>query len=559
MNSRRAALLGVSGLGALSLAAAAVLGVEAIRSDFSVTEVRGSIGGAAALMRIDRDLASFRAALAGGTEDAPLAHYGELRSALGATMAQEALAKRLAPQDIEQLARLSRDLDQLVVSGAIATGGDESARALGAHAAALAERVLDLAQRDAQAVLALDATLDARGGRIMLLLVAAALALAAVATALVLRRPAMTGVDPAVVAARQAAADEAARLARARFVMMMSHELRTPLNGVLGLLSVMKEAQPPETLRPLIDQAERAGQQLTAMLHDMLEVESGQAEPQARPATAPSFQPGGLVQSMRDLYAPLAAVGGPSFTVDAKGPLPAEATGDGVRFQRAVSHLCSHVMDTAGVEDVALEISHTGDEVRAELSFGHRAGPEAGMRLVEPPAGSAEAGEEVTGVGLGPLLAKGLLEQMGGRLEIATLDSGRILVLAASPSHAVDTHVRPRVRVIARTRSLGALGSAAAAAAGVDVLTADTAPEPDIVLVEAGGEEEPRAVAEVRSQWPEARLMALGEPDSAHLFDDLILPPLDPARVADAVAQAWQHCQERRGGAKNDGPLRKAG
>jgi hypothetical protein len=294
------------------------------------------------------------------------------------------------------------------------------------------------------------------------------------------------------------------------------------------------------------------------MLHDMLEVESSAvAEPQ--PAAPAAFSPGKLAQSMHDLYAPIAGIGGPSFEVSTKGEMPASASGDGMRFQRAVSHLCSHVMDTAGVEDVALEISHTGEEVRAELSFAHKAGPDAGMRLIEPETGTSEAGDEVTGVGLGPLLAKGLLDQMGGRLEIATLDTGRILVLAASPSQAVQTELSPRVRVVARTRSLGALGTAAASAAGVDVLTADSAPQPDIVLVEAGGDEEGRAVAEVRSQWPGAYLMALGEPESAELFDALILPPLDPYHVAGAVTKAWEHCKDNPVQAKASADMRKVG
>jgi hypothetical protein len=329
---------------------------------------------------------------------------------------------------------------------------------------------------------------------------------------------------------------------------------------VLGLLSVMKEANPPDSLRPLIEQAERAGQQLTAMLHDMLEVESGAPGPLRPAAAAPAnFSPRDLARSIRDLYAPISAVGGPSIEVTTKGPIPEEATGDGLRFQRAVSHLCSHVMDTAGVEDVKLEVSHTGAEVRAELSFAHKAGPEAGLRLVEPEAGSPEAGDEVTGVGLGPLLARGLLEQMGGRLEIATLDSGRILVLAASPSSAVDNGHRPRVRVIARTRSLGALGTAAASAAGVDVLSAESAPWPDIVLVEAGGEEEARAVHEARRQWPSAHVMALGTPDVAGLFDDAIQPPLEPVRVAEAVTRAWANRQQGEAAASSVAPVRKVG
>jgi hypothetical protein len=154
------------------------------------------------------------------------------------------------------------------------------------------------------------------------------------------------------------------------------------------------------------------------------------------------------------------------------------------------------------------------------------------------------AREEFGAPGLGPLLAKGLLEQMGGRLEVSSLDSGRILVLAAAPSHArvedpSPAEIRPRVRVIAQTRSLGALGAAAASAGSVDVLSAEDAPAPDVVLVEAGGEEELRALAEARASWPGAVILALGQPDAPDRFDGVVSGPLEPERIARSVAEAW--------------------
>jgi signal transduction histidine kinase len=554
---RRLATIGAASVAALSVAATLGLGWDVLRLDAAIGQGVGA-GSSARLVSIERDLANLRVALVHDGLEARLGRYGDLRSQIGAALAGDPQTAARMPQAVEELARLAQVLDRLIVDGGFASGDAQVDAQLAIHARSLSDLVADVATQEAQESGAISAALDARGTRTLQLLAAAAAALAALGMLIALRRNNGQGLDPAVVAARQAAMDEGARLARARFVMMMSHELRTPLNGVLGLLSVMKEANPPTTLKPLIDQAERAGQQLTAMLHDMLEVESA-ATSAPQPVAPQAFSPGGLAQSMQDLYAPVASVGGPSFIVTTKGEMPETASGDGVRFQRAVSHLCSHVMDTAGVEDVELEISHTGAEVRAELTFAHKAGPEAGLRLIEPAAGTSEAGDEVTGVGLGPLLAKGLLDQMGGRLEIATLDTGRILVLAATPSQAVAAEHCPRVRVVARTRSLGALGAAAASAAGVDVLAADSAPQPDIVLVEAGGEEEARAVAEVRSQWPGAYLMALGDPDAPDLFDALIQPPLDPFRVAAAVTEAWERCKDGQASAKPSGPLRKVG
>jgi hypothetical protein len=132
------------------------------------------------------------------------------------------------------------------------------------------------------------------------------------------------------------------------------------------------------------------------------------------------------------------------------------------------------------------------------------------------------------------------------------------MLLAATPAPAV-AHDGPRVRILAQTRSLDALSTAAASAAGVEVLTTDQAPTPDIVLVEAGGEEEARAVAEARALWPDAFLMALGAAEDPSLFADTIQPPLEPARVAEAVARAWEHCQQRVKDVSESQPVLRAG
>jgi hypothetical protein len=64
------------------------------------------------------------------------------------------------------------------------------------------------------------------------------------------------------------------------------------------------------------------------------------------------------------------------------------------------------------------------------------------------------------------------------------------------------------------------------------------------VLVEAGGQEEARALAEARASWPDAMILALGEPDAPVGFDGVVAGPLEPESIARAVADAWS-----RGGA----------
>jgi signal transduction histidine kinase len=526
--------------------AALCLGLLAADVFSAGREARAAAEGSGAALRviaIERDLARLLGALqSSGAPDALAARFADLRAELGAALASEMQSGRLAPQDVELLARFAHDLDvgvaRLGAGGSAAAPGGllDAAQAYDAELRALGRR---LVEGERAAATAGSEALE-RAARGLPLMVLSAGALAALLGALgLLLRASRQPAPAAAPDARLQAELEAARLAKARFVMMMSHELRTPMNGMLGLLSLMKEYDPPQTMRPLIDQAERAGRQLVAMLGDLLEVEADPA-PVAEP---PPFRVDDLADSMRAMFGPAAGKAGTGFTVSVKGEVPPEATGDGVKFQRALSQVCSQVVEQAGVSDIALELSHTGAECVAELSFAHAAGTEAGLKLVEPAPSPPASAVEFGAPGLGPLLARGLLEQMGGRLEVSSLDSGRILVLAATPSQPKDdaapAELRPRVRVIAQTRSLGALGAAAASAGSVDVLSAEDAPAPDVVLVEAGGEEEGRALAEARSSWPGAMILALGEPDAPDGFDGVVAGPLEPERIARAVADAW--------------------
>jgi signal transduction histidine kinase len=455
---------------------------------------------------------------------------GRLRAGVAGALAAEAQAGRLGLAEIEELARLATSGEAL----AAAAGG----LATGAEPGPLPTLLAEHAETLSAVARALRVAAERAGEGYGSPLVPAAAALsAALAAGLALRA---VRAAPAAALARPAGSDDS----RARFVAMMNHELRTPMNGVIGLISVLKEgAVAPDQAR-MLDEAERAGRQMAAMIEDLLEQEAGGptvAEP------PPPFRVEALADALRELFAPAAARSGVDFSVECRGELPPRATGDGRKLLRALSHLCGYVLEKAGTRDVRLALSHDGAECRAELSFDFAKGHGPALDLAALVETGAKPGDELTGSGLGPLLAKGLLERMGGRLEVTTTDSGRVLVLAATPSLAT-TAVVPRVRIMAQTRSLGALGAAAASAAGVEVLAAEDAPVPDIVLVEAGGPEERPTVDLARSSWPKAAVIALGDPAAPALFDAVVRPPLEPARVAEAVDACWARRADPLGG-----------
>jgi len=77
-----------------------------------------------------------------------------------------------------------------------------------------------------------------------------------------------------------------ANAAKTTFLATMSHEIRTPLNGVLGMAQAMAAGELAEEQRQRLGVIRQAGQSLTAVLNDVLDlskIEAGQMQVEAVP------------------------------------------------------------------------------------------------------------------------------------------------------------------------------------------------------------------------------------------------------------------------------------
>jgi signal transduction histidine kinase len=87
--------------------------------------------------------------------------------------------------------------------------------------------------------------------------------------------------------ARDAA--NAANIAKSQFLANMSHEIRTPLNGVLAMAQVMERDELPEEQRERLAVVRQSGEQLLAVLNDVLDlskIEAGKLELGTRTSTS---------------------------------------------------------------------------------------------------------------------------------------------------------------------------------------------------------------------------------------------------------------------------------
>ena len=332
-----------------------------------------------------------------------------------------------------------------------------------------------------------------------------------------------------------ARAAEAANATKLRFLTMMSHELRTPMNGVLGMLALAKQRGLAEPQHRIIEQAEKSGRQMIAMLSDILDYSALQDEQMVlenRP-----FEPRKLAEAVEELFGAVARREGISFEVSCDRDCPHRVTGDMRRMRQIVAHFASYIVDTAGTSNIAIDIGHSGQDLEVTISF------EYGQGSVGDPAWKPEIllgarmdndVESFASDSLGPAVARGILERMGGRVWLSYEDDERIAIILRSPSPAL-TSDNICVHIAARSESLKTICRMALAGGKVVFDDENTAEPALVVLFEAGGEDEVARLYEIGAQYRGAILIALGDPVSPGEFAAVVPIPLNIDALRAAV------------------------
>ena len=212
---------------------------------------------------------------------------------------------------------------------------------------------------------------------------------------------------------------EAASEAKSRFLANMSHEIRTPMNGILGLMDLLAETTACPEQRRLVEDMQQAGETLLAILNDVLDVSKIEAGGMTLEAIA--FDPAALARRLERLHGPCARDKGLELRIEVQEG--AHRLGDPTRLLQVLGNLASNAIKFTERGSVAvrvrnppdgplvLEVEDTGigmDEAETARAFDR----------------FAQADGSVTrrfgGTGLGLSIVRGMVEAMGGRVEIAS-------------------------------------------------------------------------------------------------------------------------------------------
>ncbi len=213
---------------------------------------------------------------------------------------------------------------------------------------------------------------------------------------------------------------EKATLAKSEFLSSMSHELRSPLNAILGFAQLMESDSPPPTSaqKESIVQILQAGWHLLTLINEVLDLAKIESK-----QTSLSAEPVSLAEVMRECQAmiePLAHQRGikPTFP---RFDIPRFVRADRTRLKQVLINLLSNAIKY-NIKQGKVEVDcteNTPGRIRMSISdTGAGLSPEQLAQLFQPfnRLGQEAGGEEGTGIGL--VVAKQLVELMGGAISV---------------------------------------------------------------------------------------------------------------------------------------------
>jgi PAS domain S-box-containing protein len=220
----------------------------------------------------------------------------------------------------------------------------------------------------------------------------------------------------------RAEASEAANRLKGEFISRASHEMRTPLNAVLGfaqLLQAQAELDPAKT-KTYASHIAQSGQHLLAMVNDLLDLQraaGGQLTLQMAPLDAAQ-----AVREVLRMLAPMAAEQQVSFEPDLAPGLGVLA--DATRLRQVLLNLGSNAIkyNRPGGK-VRWRVVSAADPARVRIEViddGIGMTPDQLARLFQPFERLGREGSPIPGAGLGLVIVRSLVEQMGGTIELTS-------------------------------------------------------------------------------------------------------------------------------------------
>jgi PAS domain S-box-containing protein len=216
---------------------------------------------------------------------------------------------------------------------------------------------------------------------------------------------------------------EEALVMKDRFVANISHELRTPMNAIVGFTELLMKTKLSDEQIEYIQAVHIAGNNLTTMINDVLDIakiEAGKIEFEARP-----FSIRNVMSDTHRLLSQTAAQSGLQFEWKCADHVPVYVLGDDLRLTQILINLVGNAVkftEKGFVNFSATVISETSESLDIEFMVedsGIGIAEEKVQAIFEPfTQGSAESTRKYGGTGLGLSIVRDLVELQGGMVSV---------------------------------------------------------------------------------------------------------------------------------------------
>ncbi|MEY5024812.1 MAG: hypothetical protein RLZZ244_340, partial [Verrucomicrobiota bacterium] len=216
-----------------------------------------------------------------------------------------------------------------------------------------------------------------------------------------------------------------AMASRSAFFAAMSHEIRTPMNGIVGMTSLLldstRESETREQLRILLN----CGENLLSILNGVLDfsrLEAGGVTFETR-----TFSVSHLLYHVRELLNPMAVGKGLTLRFESQEG-PDWLVGDPMRLSQILMNLVGNAVKFTASGEIVVRVDRQVTDTDCALEFSIQDQgigiPESALPRLFQAFAQAElsTARRFGGTGLGLAIARGLVEGMGGRISVQSIE-----------------------------------------------------------------------------------------------------------------------------------------
>jgi len=223
-------------------------------------------------------------------------------------------------------------------------------------------------------------------------------------------------------------AAEAASRAKSDFLAQMSHELRTPLHGLGGTIEALARTELNNEQRRLLDLSQKSASGLLRVIGDVLDfsrIESGKLDFELRPTCIQD-----VVAQAASSFAAAAEQKGLILRSEVTAANPTWILADSHRTGQVLANLLSNAVKFTDRGELSIKVhaEQAGEKVTATWQIsdtGCGMSQEAASRIFDAfQQAEAATTRKFGGTGLGLSIVKGIVEAMGGEINVVS-ESGK--------------------------------------------------------------------------------------------------------------------------------------